>query len=129
MKVLRRIALILVVLCLTPIAAIALLFPEGFVNTASPALYDPRPALLRDAQWQDPASAKSFNARFHAGVPAMELVEWLGENDFAINFADQRANLMIQGLPPCNDLIIIFWKADDAGLLIESRAVIAQSCL
>ncbi|MGE0232389.1 MAG: hypothetical protein AB7O39_01765 [Flavobacteriaceae bacterium] len=129
MKILRRIALIIFILCLTPIAAIALLFPEGFINTASPALYDPKPALLRDAQWQDPASAKRFNARFHAGVPAMELVEWLGENDFVIDSEYLRASLNIAGLPPCDDVVIIFWKADENDLLNEARAVVGQACL
>jgi hypothetical protein len=88
-----------------------------------------RPALLKDASWDDPASAVRFERRFHAGAPERDLVDWLNDNKFAVNGSARKANRSVNGLP-CNEDISVTWTRDAAGRLTSADAVVTQvACL
>ncbi len=88
-----------------------------------------RPALLDDARWNDPGSARKFNARFGKGAPESDLIDWLADNDF-VRAADTRsAQRNIRSLP-CNENITISWNADARHSLTLATARVQQSgCL
>lgn len=112
--------------------ALALLFLLSLGDprlTLALLLSEQRPALLEDADWDDPTSAKAFGKRFHAGVPEAELVEWLGKKDFEVDRARRTADRSIEGLP-CNEFIIVTWTAGRAGRLESATATVRQiACL
>lgn len=84
-------------------------------------LAERRPELLRDAGWEDPASAHAFLARFPTGSPASELVRWLQANKFELDEAKGKARLYVRGFP-CNEIINIAWSSDAAGKLTRREA-------
>lgn len=84
-------------------------------------LAERRPELLRDAGWEDPASAQSFLARFPIGSPASELVKWLQANKFEFDKTESKASLYVRGFP-CNEIINIAWSSDAAGNLTRREA-------
>ncbi|PVM91462.1 hypothetical protein [Caulobacter endophyticus] len=88
-----------------------------------------RPALLRDAKWDQPASAVRFEARFHTGAPEPELLKWLGRNSFRVNRSERSATRDIAGFP-CTEALRIDWAADQAGRLTRRQATVRQiACL
>jgi hypothetical protein len=88
-----------------------------------------RPALLKEASWDDPASAVRFERRFHAGAPERDLVDWLNDNRFAVNGSARKANRAVNGLP-CNEDISVTWTRDATGRLTSADAVVTQvACL
>jgi hypothetical protein len=88
-----------------------------------------RPALLKDASWDSPASAVRFERRFHAGVPERDLLAWLDDNKFAVNGPARKANRSVNGLP-CNEAVSVTWTRDAAGRLVDANAVVTQiACL
>jgi hypothetical protein len=90
---------------------------------------DSRPALLADAEWNSPSSARDFNARFVAGKRSDDLIDWLKQNDFAIDSGNGHAERTMQSLP-CNERLTVNWQSDAAGRLISAKAVIFEAgCL
>ncbi len=90
---------------------------------------DKRPALLRDADWDDPASAVRFRARFAAGTPEQALVTWLEKNRFVIDARARKAQRPVEGLP-CNEDIAVEWSVDTQARLTRADAVVHQiACL
>ncbi len=63
-----------------------------------------RPALLNDADWDEPASASKFLTRFQAGTRETALIEWLDANDFRVNREISHASRLVRSLP-CNERI------------------------
>ncbi|MFT4253441.1 MAG: hypothetical protein QM608_13235 [Caulobacter sp.] len=90
---------------------------------------DKRPALLRDADWDDPASAVRFRARFAAGTPEQALVAWLEKSRFVVDARARKAQRPVEGLP-CNENITVRWSADGQARLTRADAVVHQiACL
>jgi hypothetical protein len=88
-----------------------------------------RPALLRDAEWEKPGSARLFARQFHSGTPAAELLSWLRENGFTIDRAAAHASRTIGGLP-CAERIDIDWRTDGGGRLTGATAMVREAgCL
>lgn len=77
--------------------------------SAAFALAERRPALLVDAEWNEPASARRFLNRFPPGANENELLEWLDSNKFEIDRDAGWADRMISSLP-CNERIEIKWS-------------------
>lgn len=84
-----------------------------------------RPALLKDASWDEPASALRFHDRFHAGTPERDLTAWLGKNRFAVDRGGRSADRQVNGLP-CNEAIKVDWSVDAEGRLTRADAVVSQ---
>ncbi len=92
-------------------------------------LAERRPALLRDAAWNDPASAGAFNERFPPGTPEGLLIAWLEENNFTINRPMGHAGRLIQGFP-CNESIQVDWTAAVAGKIDRAEVRVSEAgCL
>lgn len=72
-------------------------------------LAERRPALLVDAEWNEPASARKFLNRFPPGTNESELLEWLNSNKFDIDRNAGQADRLISGLP-CNEIVKIKWS-------------------
>jgi hypothetical protein len=88
-----------------------------------------RPALLTDAKWRDPASARMFSSRFPDGVQESELIEWLESNKFTIDKETGRANRLIQSLP-CNEVIEVTWWLQADGTIAGAEAKVSEAgCL
>lgn len=108
---------------------IILLNLQTFALVLAALLSEQRPDLLKDANWNDPASAKSFNARFPAGSPTSALEDWLRANKFEIDAAGGRANSFVSGFP-CSEAIEVDWSSTQDGKLTAAKAVIPSgSCL
>ena len=88
-----------------------------------------RPALLRDARWDEEASARLFGRRFRSGVASAELLSWLNENRFDVDRAAARASRRIAALP-CNERVEVRWAADKDGRLTRASALVHEAgCL
>ena len=88
-----------------------------------------RPALLKDAEWDAPASAARFHHRFPAGTPERDLTAWLEKNRFAVDARARTADRRVNGLP-CNEAVKVDWSVDAAGRLTRVDAVVSQTaCL
>jgi len=106
------------------IAAIAVADPL----TLAFLLAERRPALLRDAQWNDPGSARRFLKRFPAGTPEPDLTRWLDDKGFKTE-APGRATRIIGSLP-CNELVRITWTRRPDGRIEDASAQISEAgCL
>ena len=93
------------------------------------ATADGRPALLSDAGWGKPGSARKFADRFAPGVAESDLLEWLDANRFAIDRPDQSADRRISSLP-CNEDVRVRWSADTTGKLRTASAEVSEAgCL
>jgi hypothetical protein len=100
----------------TVMLGVAMLMAEG------------RPALLSDAAWNDPASARRFNSRFHSGVPESELVAWLNRNKFTTGVPGH-ASRSIASLP-CNEQAEIAWSSRSDGTIAAASARLSEAgCL
>jgi hypothetical protein len=119
----------IIVAAVTALIAFAVFNWQGIFLGVSMLLADERPELIKDAGWNDPASAQKFNSRFGSGVRVGELIAWLRENEFAVNGEQSRADRRIQSLP-CNENIEIEWQVDKEGLLSGAKATITEAgCL
>jgi hypothetical protein len=88
-----------------------------------------RPALLKDAAWDEPASAARFHGRFHAGTSERDLLAWLEKNRFAVNVRERTAGRQVNGLP-CVEDIKVNWSVDAERRLVRTNAVVSQvACL
>jgi hypothetical protein len=88
-----------------------------------------RPALLSDAGWGKPTSARKFATRFAPGVAESDLLEWLNANRFAIDHAKSSADRRISSLP-CNEDVRVTWAADATGRLKTASAEVSEAgCL
>jgi hypothetical protein len=84
-----------------------------------------RPGLLKDAEWDAPASAVRFHDRFQAGTPERDLTAWLEKNRFSVDRGGKRAGREVNGLP-CNEAIKVNWSVDAEGRLTRADAVVSQ---
>lgn len=101
---------------------------EALMLGAAVLLGDKRPALLRDARWDDPDSAKQFSQRFVAGTDEALLVDWLITNRFAVDRAQKRADRLIESLP-CGEFVAVSWQAR-SGKLVDAAATVTEAgCL
>lgn len=89
---------------------------------------DKRPALLRDARWDDPSSAKQFNQRFVAGTDEALLLEWLQANRFVVSAARGHADRLIESLP-CGEVVGVSWRSDEGKLVDAAATVTEAGCL
>lgn len=88
-----------------------------------------RPALLRNAKWNEPDSAREFQARFTPGSPEARLRAWLLANDFEIDDANRRASKRIRATP-CNEHVAIEWTRGNDATIGNARATVSESgCL
>ncbi|WP_333612572.1 hypothetical protein [Brevundimonas bullata] len=101
---------------------------EALMLGAAVLLGDKRPALLRDARWDDPGSAKQFNQRFLAGAEEALLLEWLKNNRFAVDPASKRAERLVESLP-CGEFVEVSWRAEEGKLLDAAATVAEAGCL
>lgn len=117
-----RIALVAVAVLLL-LSPIILLNLQGISFAIAYLMSEQRPELLRDAGWNDPASAKAFNARFPAGSPTSELESWLKANRFEIDPAARTARFYRSAFP-CAEIIEVTWSTTPDGKLTEATALI-----
>lgn len=123
-----RTAATLIALILAAVAILAVLNWQSVVFTVAILASERRPALLNDAAWDSPASARKFNQRFPAGTPESQLTDWLTRHDFKLGPAGH-AERAISGLP-CNEDVSIDWRSDDSGRLVRATATVRQiACL
>jgi hypothetical protein len=92
-----------------------------------------RPALLADAMWKEPASARMFLARFADGVQESELIEWLESNEFTIDRDYGRghgvATRRVYGFP-CNEGIKVSWSRRPDGTIADAEVLVSEKgCL
>jgi hypothetical protein len=88
-----------------------------------------RPSLLNDAEWNEPATARKFHARFPPGSSEQELLRWLARNDFDVDQRSGTARRLIRGLP-CNESIRVTWSKSAEGQLRQAEArVLEAGCL
>jgi len=88
-----------------------------------------RPALLRDATWNDPASALLFRRAFSRGVPESSLLGWLDTNRFTIDRTGRHAERRIRGIP-CNEQATIEWTRGPGGTIEHASATLSEAgCL
>ena len=101
---------------------------EALMLGAAVLLGDKRPALLRDARWDDPGIAKQFNQRFLSGAEEALLLEWLKNNRFAVDPASKRAERLVESLP-CGEFVEVSWRAEEGKLLDAAATVAEAGCL
>jgi hypothetical protein len=89
-------------------------------------LPEKRPALLEDAQWKDPGSAKAFRGRFPAGSEERDLVSWLKENRFDLDRQTRRASRYVSGFP-CRERLDIKWSAGPDHRLRSADATVFEA--
>lgn len=88
-----------------------------------------RPALLDDADWDDPGSAAAFTRRFAKGTPERDLTVWLRANAFTVDLSNRQATRLVQSLP-CNEEIEVIWNAPSDGILRDAGATVREAgCL
>ncbi|NIJ21291.1 hypothetical protein FHS95_002994 [Sphingomonas naasensis] len=111
------------------VAALACLNRDVLLFAVAVSASETRPALLADAQWNSPDSARDFRRRFHAGVAESELTRWLQDHGFALDPVARKAGRKVESLP-CNARIAIDWSVDPGGRLVSTNANVAEaSCL
>lgn len=102
---------------------------QWFSFAVAVVLAERRPALLADAQWDDPASARRFSNRFRPGASEPELLAWLETNDFTIDRGAGRASRLIRGLP-CNESVEISWSKASDDVIGDAQARVSEAgCL
>ena len=110
------------------LAAFAALNWQSLLLASAVVTSDQRPALLSDAEWSKPETARAFRQRFHAGVPESDLLTWLRTNGFQVDIAARRAFLMVKGVP-CAEQASVAWVAAK-GKISRSEAVVTEAgCL
>ena len=88
-----------------------------------------RPALLADAAWDQPASARAFTSRFRSGTDGEELLAWLATNKFAIDQRAGRATRLVRSVP-CNESIQVAWNTLPGNKIDKATARIREAgCL
>lgn len=93
------------------------------------AFSERRPALLADAGWDAPASARRFSNRFQGGVREKELLDWLEANAFSIDREAGVATRVLHGFP-CTEAIQIRWSKTSADVLAGAEAEVSEAgCL
>src|SRR5262245_66550234 len=92
------------------IGAVAALNRQWLSFAAAVVLAERRPALLADAQWDQPASAHRFSVRFQSGTSERELLAWLSSNKFDVEPGAGHATRLIRSLP-CNEFVDLRWRA------------------
>jgi hypothetical protein len=114
---------------LAVVAALVALNFETIIFASSVLLAEKRPALLRDAQWSDPASAQLFRGEFRAGTDEEKLLVWLERNHFDIDRLARRASRLVEGLP-CNERVAVTWAVDGQNRLRASEVTVTEAgCL
>ena len=102
---------------------------QWFTFAVAVVFAERRPALLADAQWDEPASARRFSNRFRAGASEAELLEWLESSEFTVDGDTGQASRLIRGLP-CNEAIEIRWSKTSGDVLASAEARVSEAgCL
>jgi hypothetical protein len=97
--------------------------------SAAIVMAERRPALLRDARWNDPMSAQKFRSRFGRGAPEADLVTWLQSNGFSVDRPHGQAIRTIESLP-CNEVARIKWVRRANGTIDGASAILSEAgCL
>jgi hypothetical protein len=100
---------------------------QWFSFAAAVAFAERRPALLADAQWDEPA--RRFSVRFRPGASEAELLGWLESNEFAIDRGTGHASRLIRGLP-CNEAVDVRWSKNSGDMLTSAEARVSEAgCL
>lgn len=111
------------------IAVAAVVFWQQLLFAVAVLIADKRPSLLADAEWQRPATARMFKARFTSGTSEADLFKWLHANRFNVNLVDKRAVRHVASLP-CNEDVWVTWTLAVPGTLKGADAVITEAgCL
>jgi hypothetical protein len=102
---------------------------QWFSLTAAFVLAERRPALLVDAQWNDPTSAQRFSNRFRPGTSEGELLAWLETNEFTVDLGAGQAARLIHSLP-CNERVEINWSKTSGDTIASAEARVYEAgCL
>ncbi|MGV9006695.1 MAG: hypothetical protein ACOH1H_08175 [Brevundimonas sp.] len=102
---------------------------EALAFGAAALFGEKRPALLSDAGWQDPPSARHFANRFLPGSAESDLLKWLLDNRFDIDRTRMKAERTVAGFP-CNEAIEIIWISDGTGRIHSAVATVSEAgCL
>lgn len=111
------------------VAVAAVIFWQQLLFAVAVLLADKRPSLLADAEWQRPAMARMFKARFASGTSEADLIKWLQAHRFNVNLVDKRAVRHVASLP-CNEDIQVTWTLAVPGKLKGVDAIITEAgCL
>jgi hypothetical protein len=125
MKNTTRVALAVVLLASCGLAALnwqSLFFASAVASSGQ------RPALLRDAEWDKPETAKDFRQRFASGSSEEALLQWLHAESFHIDRQAQRATLKINGVP-CSETAAVTWKSKGGTIKAADANVSEAGCL
>lgn len=102
---------------------------DGIALALAVSSAEGRPALLRDATWNDPASALLFRRTFSHGVPESSLLGWLDANRFTIDRTGGHAERRIRGVP-CNEQATIEWTRGPGSAIEHASATMSEAgCL
>lgn len=102
---------------------------DGIALALAVSSAEGRPALLRDATWNNPASALLFRRTFSRGVPESSLLGWLDTNRFTIDRTGGHAERRIRGIP-CNEQATIEWTRGPGGTIEHASATLSEAgCL
>lgn len=101
---------------------------QSLLFASAAATSDKRPALLRDADWNHPATARAFQQRFRRGSSEAILLEWLRSEAFTIDGRAHEATRKIGGLP-CDENVTVTWVAN-RGIISKADASVTEAgCL
>lgn len=88
-----------------------------------------RPTLLADAQWDEPATARAFLARFPRGSNEGGLLQWLQSNHFIVDRRAGRATRLVHSVP-CEEDVEIAWTRESANTIGSAEARVSDAgCL
>ncbi|HVY83490.1 MAG TPA: hypothetical protein VG943_00025 [Caulobacterales bacterium] len=99
---------------------------QWFALSAAFVLAERRPALLANAQWDQPA--RKFSEHFHAGTGERELLAWLESNKFTVERGARHATRLISSLP-CNEFVDVRWQASGETINAAEARVSEAGCL
>jgi hypothetical protein len=94
--------------------------------SAAIVMAERRPALLRDASWNDAMSAQGFRSRFGRGAPEADLVTWLQSNGFSVDRPHGQAIRTIKAMP-CNEVARIQWTRRANGTIDSASAILSEA--
>ena len=110
------------------VGAIVALNWQWFSLTAAFVLAERRPALLADAEWNEPASTRQFSNRFPPGTNESELLAWLQSNKFTVDRGAGHATRLISSLP-CNEFVDVTWRTAGHAISGAEARVSEAGCL
>lgn len=116
-------------LALVAVVTVVALNREAIGWAIAVAMAERRPAVLREAEWNEPNTAHAFMSRFAPGTQESALVAWLNSNKFTVDRDVGEAHRLVRGLP-CNESIRVSWTRSADGELVSAEAHVSEAgCL